>query len=208
MLEEDHVPGAPNQLPPYFSEELFAIIRNVKNQSSINIISMSEKDWSRCLTEDQVTMEMNFDSGVQEFRPCRAELASPTTDWELSWTLCRQQGMAPDLSSFLWKMLLDLLCTQQRLHRVRASPSLLCKLCNQETGTLQHELIDCSFNGNTGHLLLTCLQTHIPSLTAETLLHLQLGNLEPDMQLPTTILVAATLGCIWKQRNINSRVCA
>jgi hypothetical protein len=115
VLEEDHVPGAPNQLPPYFSEELFAIIRNVKNQSSINIISMSEKDWSRCLTEDQVTMEMNFDSGVQEFRPCRAELASPTTDWELSWTLCRQQGMAPDLSSFLWKMLLDLLCTQQRL---------------------------------------------------------------------------------------------
>ena len=176
VLEEDHVPGAPNQLPPYFSEELFAIIRNVKNQSSINIISMSEKDWSRCLTEDQVTMEMNFDSGVQEFRRCRAELASPTTDWELSWTLCRQQGMAPDLSSFLWKMLLDLLCTQQRLHRVRASPSLLCKLCNQETGTLQHELIDCSFNGNTGHLLLTCLQTHIPSLTAETLLHLQLGT--------------------------------
>ena len=26
------------------------------------------------------------------------------------------------------------------------------------------------------------------------------------MQLPTTMLVATTLGCIWKERNINSRV--
>ena len=111
------------------------------------------------------------------------------------------------MSSILWKMLLDLLSTQQRLRRMGASPSPLCKLCSQETGTLHHELIDCTHNGDTGQLLLTCLQTHIPNLTAETLLHLELGNMEPDMQLPTIILVAATLGCIWKQRNINSRVC-
>ena len=77
--------------------------------------------------------------------------------------------MAPDMSSFLWKMLLDLLSTQQRLHRMGASPSPLCKLCSQETGTLRHELIDCTHNGNNGQLLLTCLQTHIPNLTAENL---------------------------------------
>ena len=168
---------------------------------------MSEKDWSRILTEDQVTMEMNFETGTKEFRPCRAELASPATDWDFTWTLCRQQGLSPKMSSFFWKMLLDLLCTQERLHRVGASPSPLCKLCKQETGSLQHELIECTFNDNAGRLLLNCLQTTIPNLSAETLLRLEFANLENDMQLPTTMLVAATLGCIWKERNINSRVC-
>ena len=206
ILEEHDVPGAPNQLPPYFSEELFNTIRRVKNQSSLSIVSMSEKDWSRVLTEDQVTMEMNFETDTKEFRPCRAELASPATDWDLTWTLCRQQGLSPDMSSFLWKMLLDLLCTQQRLHRVGASLSPLCKLCKQETGSLQHELIECTSNGNAGHLLLNCLQTLIPNLSAETLIRLEFSSLKSDMQLPTTMLVAATLGCIWKERNINSRV--
>ena len=169
---------------------------------------MTEKDWSRTLTEDEVTMKTNPETGLKAFRPCKAELNSISTDWDLSWALCRQQGMAPDLSSFLWKMLLDLLCTQQRLHRIGASPSDLCKLCTTETGTLEHELINCSHNGNTGLSLVTCLQTHIPTITAQILLHLELVHLDTSMQLPMTILVAVTLGCIWKMRSTNSRVCA
>ena len=86
----------------------------------------------------------------------------------MSLTPCRQKGLAPDLSSFLWKMLLDLLCTQQRLNRIGASPSDLCKLCTTEIGTLEHELIICSHNANTGYKLVTCLQTYIPTITAKT----------------------------------------
>ena len=208
VLEEDYVAGVPAQLPPYLSEDLFAIIRKVRSQSTYNIVTMTEKDWSRILTENEVTMETNAESGLKVFRPCKAELDSISTDWELSWTLCRQKGMAPDLSSFLWKMLLDLLCTQQRLHRIGASPSDLCKLCTTDRGTLEHELISCSYNANTGYQLVTCLQNYIPTLTAKSLLHLELANLDDSMQLPLTILAAVTLGSIWKQRTTNSRVCA
>ena len=140
------------------------------------------------------------------YRPSRAELASPTTDWELSWLLSRQHGMPPDLSSFLWKMLLDLLSTQHRLHRMGASNSPLCKLCKSETGSLQHELLECSFNDNTGQKLLYTLQIHIPSMTANSLLHLSLADLETEKQLPATILIAATLSCIWRERTTSSRV--
>ena len=129
VLDEEDVPGLPSQLPPYFSPDMFNTIKKVKNESPLNIIKMSERDWTRCLTEDFVTMEADNVNGHRVFHPSRAELASPSTDWDHSWLLCRQQGLPPDLSSFLWKMLLDLLCTQQRLHRVGASPSLMCKLC-------------------------------------------------------------------------------
>ena len=74
-------------------------------------------------------------------------------------------------------MLLDLLSTQRKLNK-GATLSPICKLCKQDTGSLQHELLDCNLNDNTGQLLLTTLQTHIPSLTAAVLLHLKFSNLE------------------------------
>ena len=114
--------------------------------------------------------------------------------------------MPPDLSSFLWKMLLDLLCTPQRLHRMGASPSPMCKLCKTETGSLQHELLECSFNDNTGQRLLSTLQLYMPNMTANSLLHLSLADLDADKQLSSTILIAATLSCIWKERSTSSRV--
>ena len=206
ILEEDDVAGAPTQLPPYFTPELFAIIKKVKNESPLNITTMSEKDWSRLLTEDHVTMEVNTESQIREFRPCKAELASPTTDWAVSWSLCRVKGMPPELSSFAWKLLLDLLCTQERLHKMGASQSPLCKLCSKETGTLRHELLECTYNNNTGLQLLQCLQFHLPSLTASSLLHLGFADLESDKQLPATLLVAVTLSCIWKERSTSSKV--
>ena len=134
ILEEEDVSGVPVQAPPYFSQELFTIIRNVHNNSSLNIISMSEKDWTRLLTEDMITMETNFVTGCREMKKCKAELASPSTDWTLSWSLCRQSGVPPDLASFLWKMLLNILTTQERVHKTGASPTPMCKHCSQ-TGT-------------------------------------------------------------------------
>lgn len=89
VLEEDNVPGSHGQLSPYLSPEMFTIIRKVKTVTPLNIVTMSERDWSRLLTAGYVTMRVNTDSGVSEYLPCKAELASPSTDWELSWFLCR-----------------------------------------------------------------------------------------------------------------------
>ena len=114
--------------------------------------------------------------------------------------------MPPELSSFAWKMLLDLLCTQERLHKMGASLSPPCKLCAKETGTLRHELLECTYNDNTGQKLLHSLQTYQPTLTASTLLHLGFADLESDRQLPTTLLVAVTLNCIWRERSSGSKV--
>ena len=151
-------------------------------------------------------MVNNLDGNTREFHTFKAELASPSTHWSLSWSLCRQPGLSPELSSFLWKMLLDLLSTQQKLYKMGANLSPICKLCKQDTGSLQHELLDCNLNDNTGQLLLTTMQTQIPSLTAASLLHLEFSNLEEKMHLPATLLTAVTLSCIWKERTTSSKV--
>ena len=54
VLEEEDVPGVPAQLPPYLSKDFFNIIKKVKTESPLSITSLTEKDWSRLLTEDCV----------------------------------------------------------------------------------------------------------------------------------------------------------
>jgi hypothetical protein len=98
----EEVPQAPDPPPPYLSLELFTLIRKVKEDTPLNIFSMAEKDWSRLLTEDFITMLDVSDSGQQQFTPCRVELTSPTTDWSRCWSACRQPGVLHDLARFLW----------------------------------------------------------------------------------------------------------
>ena len=92
------------------------------------------------------------------------------------------------------------------MHRLGSSSSALCNQCNQVSGTLKHELIECPHNDNVGGKLLNCLQLHMPGLTADNLLRLEFSNLDVDMELPCTIITAVTLGYIWKERLTSSRI--
>ena len=50
VLEEEDVTGAPNQPPPYFTQECFDLIKKVRRESTLNIVLMSEKEWSKVLS--------------------------------------------------------------------------------------------------------------------------------------------------------------
>ena len=162
---------------------------------------MQEKDWVQFLTKEFITMELDNVTGEQKFIPCRAELASPTTDWSSSWQACRQPGVPPDLASFLWRMLLNLLPTQAKLHRMGTIRSPQCKMqgCT-EVGTLEHELISCSKNEGVGLRLVDCLQQYIPGLRSEDVLHLEHGHVDDELSLASTLLIATILSSLWKER--------
>ena len=110
------------------------------------------------------------------------------------------------LASFLWKLLLNLICPQERLHRMGTATSPLCKLCNNSTiGDMQHTFFQCQFNDGVGQKLVNCLQNHIPVIRSESILRLEFTNLEEDMSLPLTLLTAITLNFIWTQRMSSSK---
>ena len=200
VLAED-VPGAPSINPPYLTDEMFSIIRKVRERSSMNITTMKQKDWTRLLTEDCVTMMSISEDDERNFVPCRSEVLSPTTDWELSWSNCRQPGVSTELASFLWLMLHNLMRTQARLHWMGAVRSAQCKIQECiEDGTLQHDLLLCSKNEAVGNLWLTCLQQHIPDLQPAKLLRLEFGDCGQDLSLAMTWLTAIILKYISKER--------
>ena len=135
VLEDLSVPD-PGFLP-YYPPVFFQTIKQVHLDSPLNILSMTTGQWVRLLTEDNLTMERNIPS---QYIPCRAELSSPTTDWELSWRLCRLRGLGSDLSSFNFKLLHGLLVTKQRLHQFTPGTPSTCSHCDHQVGKISNML--------------------------------------------------------------------
>ena len=100
-------------------------------------------------------------------------------------------------------MLHNILPTQERLNRMGLpnAPSPNCTLCDTPTPyQLQHSLLTCPQNMEVADWLLDKLRVHIPALSPQQLVLLDFGQLQEDLELPITWLVAQVLGEIWKLR--------
>ena len=87
-------------IPPFYSRDFFDKIRQVHQETPLNVLNMSEKEWYRLLVEEITTTEA--EGGSQDYIPCRVERASPGADWETCWTLASLSGLGPDNTSFLF----------------------------------------------------------------------------------------------------------
>ena len=123
--------------------------------------------------------------------------------WSTIWSRSFLPGLDSEVSSFLFKMLNDLLTTQVRLHRVLTNKtSFNCTLCDMEMkGDLLHTLIYCSYNLGSGEWLLRCLSTLLPQLQPRQVLTLDFNtDLQGEQNLAVTWLVANVLYEIWGAR--------
>jgi hypothetical protein len=82
-------------MPPYYNEPFFNSIRWVKGNTSLDIATMTTAQWYRVLLEKEVTM-VETDNQEMQFISSRAELASPNTDWDLTWRLARLKGLGSE----------------------------------------------------------------------------------------------------------------
>ena len=140
---------------------------------------------------------------TSSLKPCKAEVNNPGVDWPLSWRLASLRGLSSDDQTFLWRMLHNILPTQERLHRMGLpnAPSPNCTLCDTPTpDQLQHSLLTCPQVMEVADWLLDKLRVHIPALSPQQLVLLDFGQLQEDLELPITWLVAQVLGEIWKLR--------
>ena len=70
------------KLPPYYSEEMLAIISSVKEEGLLNIKAMSVHTWYKHLLAVQVTHTEPGDTSA--LLPCRVERLSPGINWRRS----------------------------------------------------------------------------------------------------------------------------
>ena len=74
---------------PYFTKEFFSILREVKDNTPLNPVQMSVKEWYRYLLERNVVKRKIDEDGRQELIPCKIEERLPDVPWGESYRLSR-----------------------------------------------------------------------------------------------------------------------
>ena len=110
----------------------FSTLCKVSQETPLDIVNMSLKQWYQFLLEDNVTMREVGNS--MEYIPCRVELLHPTTNWEVTWRRSRLSGLGSELASFLFRLLHDLLPTRERQGRIYQATANTCRLCLSNSG--------------------------------------------------------------------------
>ena len=185
--------------PPFFSPAFFESIRWVKDNTPLNIATMTTAQWYRVMLEKEITME-EPEGMPRQYIKCKAELRSPGTDWELTWSLSRQKGLGSDATSFLWKLLHCILPTEERLSRILPNSSPSCKFCSvQVSANLEHCFFYCNLTKTVGTQVLNLCQTFCPGITPSQVLRLEL-HVDQTEETPIVWVVTQFLMNIWEAR--------
>ena len=204
VLEETFLPNP--GFPPYYSSDFFGTIKKVKKETPLNVTTMTTSQWSRLLVEDNLTMT-TLEDNHRVFTPCKAELSSLSTDWDHVWHLARLKGLGPEHSSFLFKLIHQLLPVKSRVHRISPTTSPICSLCpSSATEDLMHTFFSCIFNQAAGQVLEDVLKEDLPNTTKEKILRLEFEVMDEDLELPIIWFTAAFLLAIWERRTSGMKV--
>ena len=113
--------------------------------------------------------------GVMNMKMCRVERTWPGSDWEKGWRLARLSGLGPENTSFLFKLMHDILPTKERVARtnLKASPACAMPGCEQDVENRGHALFECIGNNGVGDCLMRCLRSSDPNLDIEQVLRLK-----------------------------------
>ena len=95
---DDTAPDLP--LPPYYSRNFFDLIKDVKQNTPLNPVHMSVKEWYRHILEKYVTMNVIDDEGRMTPKLCKVEELEPLYDWPHGYHFARLKGLAPQVKSF------------------------------------------------------------------------------------------------------------
>ena len=118
----------------------------------------------------------------------------------MTWTLTETKGLNSDQSSFLFKLLHQLLPTQDRINRITNEPGL-CKVCQASPEDLSHAPFSCPSSKPVADLLLSFVHIVVPGISSQRLLRLDFGTpLEGTDQLAILGLVSTGLTYIWQAR--------
>ena len=123
--------------------------------------------------------------------------------WDLiktKWPRLRSKGLSSDQTTILFKLLHQLLPTQDRLNRITNEPGI-CKKCKNSPEDLYHAFFSCPSSRTVADLLLSWVHIAVPGLEFPSLLRLDFGTaLDEVDQLATLCLISTGLHYMWQAR--------
>ena len=129
VLEERNFP-CPGK-PPYYSATFFHLIKSVKENTPLNIATVTVKQWYQLLMERGVTHTSADQNEPPQIIPTKLEEKFLGIDLSESYRLARVFGLSPDQKSFIFKMMQSIQPTRDRLARIGKVQSSNCQYCTE-----------------------------------------------------------------------------
>ena len=203
-----HVLGERNMTnpgqPPYYSTAFFSIIRDIHENSPLNVTWITVKQWYRILMEKEITHTCEDMNSPPSLIQSKVEVNHPEVSFPVVYQLSRKYGLSPDQKSFIFKMIQDILPTRQRLARLGKAQSPLCTLCEDQVDTLAHHLLTCPQTSEVSSPLMRCLSSYWDNITPEQVILLDMTCTE-SQELPVVWLISTCLKLIWEERTAGRR---
>ena len=172
---------------------------------------MSSADWYKTLLEKHHTTEEN-DTGDIIPRMMKVERARPDVDWTRTWGMLNTKGLRGDQTSFLMKILYNILPTKGRLSRILRNESPVCSLCSHDiVEDTCHAFLQCEYNTVVNDWLVAVLididpEIHINSeLTGSNIIALNL-EVDPNKKLAVLSFLATAFQIIWNTRQLRKEM--
>ena len=184
---------------PYYSPNFFSAIKQVVQAGLLNVSTMTTKQWYRVLMEENITMELDA-GNKQVWKPVKCEIAHPVVSWDRSWGYALHHGLSSDQSTFIFKMLHNILPTAARLHRLKQKENPTCTFCSLGvTEDLAHALVACSHNTDVNNWIIEFSHKVVPNCTVEDIIHLNF-ELPKPLLFPLVWSLAHILSLVWQLR--------
>ena len=196
VLEERDIPSP--GCPPYYSSAFFNIIKDVHENTPLNVTWITVKQWYRILLEKGVTHTSDDPSTPPLLISSKFELDHPEVVLPAPYLISRKFGLAPEQKTFLFKMMQSLLPTRERLARLGKVQSPACTFCQAQEDNMVH-LLSCTQGSDVTAPLIRCLAEHVGTITSQNLVLLNFSTTE-SMELPVTWLLSTCLMIVWDDR--------
>ena len=187
------------EVPPYYAGSFFDIIREVHENSPLNPLYMSVKQWYTYILERDVIERAIDDEGRKELIPCKVEERNPQAPWYEMYRMSRIKGISPAVKSFNFKLIHTLLPSQERVNHLNPNVSPLCRLNCGEIEDYQHLFYGCHHNQDAAAALLRCVRSYSQGLTEEDSLTFDV-KVDGCFEMAVIGLLATGLELVWNRR--------
>ena len=150
VLEEYDFPNPGH--PPYYSTAFFNLIKDVRENTPLNLAWVTVKQWCQLLLERGITHTSDDHDVPPVLLKSRLEENNQHLDFSEPYRLSRKFGLAPEQKSFIFKMMQSLLPTRDRLARMGKIQSRNCQHFDEVTDSTVH-LLTCSHSSEDSNRL-------------------------------------------------------
>ena len=184
---------------PYYSSDFYSSIRQMVQDRLMNIATMSTKQWYLVLMENNITMELDADLR-QVWKPVKCEIKLSSVTWDRSWELACLRGLSSDQTSFIFKLLHNILPTGSRLHRLKQRESTACTLCTSGlSDDCVHSFLTCSFNNGVNNWVIEFSRKLVPNCSLEDIICFNL-HLANSVSFPLIWSLSHVFYTVWQLR--------